>query len=85
MAPVVPSSLVAILLVKSKVYFLTLNGQLAIFDFDICHPCYSTVAPVKYLVIISLFRFLDAFFNRDNLIIKYFVFESPVDISTPRI
>jgi hypothetical protein len=38
MAPI-PSSLVAILLVKSKVYFLTLNGQFAIFDFDMCHPC----------------------------------------------
>jgi hypothetical protein len=46
-APVIPISLVPILLVlegsiilvKPKVYFLTLNGHLAIFDFDICHPC----------------------------------------------
>jgi hypothetical protein len=27
------------MLVKSKVYFLPLNGHLAIFDFDICHRC----------------------------------------------
>jgi hypothetical protein len=25
-------------LLKSKVYYLTLNGRLAIFDFDISHP-----------------------------------------------
>jgi hypothetical protein len=25
--------------IKSKIYFLTLNSHLAIFDFDICHPC----------------------------------------------
>jgi hypothetical protein len=49
---ILPSSLLAIFLIlegsiillsrsllKSKVYFLTLNGHLAIFDFDICHPC----------------------------------------------
>jgi hypothetical protein len=24
---------------SAKVYFLTLNGHLAIFDFDICHTC----------------------------------------------
>jgi hypothetical protein len=29
------------------------------------------VKPVKYWVIISLFRFLEAFFNRENLIIKH--------------
>jgi hypothetical protein len=60
-----PNSLVAILLVlegsmrlvkSTKVYFLTLYSHLAIFDFDICHPCtWTTVAPVNNFVI-SLFR-----------------------------
>jgi hypothetical protein len=38
---------------------------------DSCY--YTTVAPLKYLLIISLFRLFGGFFNRDNLIIKYFV------------
>jgi hypothetical protein len=43
---------------------LTLNGHLAIFDFDIYmgDSCYTTVAPVKYGVIISLFGFFRGFF-----------------------
>jgi hypothetical protein len=47
----------SIMLVKSaKVYFLTLNGHLAIFDFDICHTCtWATL----------LFRFFRGFFFVD--------------------